>query len=46
MTKLEMSGMESPRTAAQAEDWLGRWAMNLMLINVSNAQTQAGCPAS
>jgi putative transposase len=21
-------------TAAQAEDWLGRWAMNLMLINV------------
>jgi putative transposase len=23
------------RTAAEAEDWLGRWAMNLMLINVS-----------
>jgi transposase-like protein len=22
-------------TVAQAEDWLGRWAMNLMLINVS-----------
>src|SRR6201990_2776527 len=22
-------------TAAQSEDWLGRWAMNLMLINVS-----------
>ena len=22
-------------TATQAEDWLGRWAMNLMLINVS-----------
>src|SRR5262245_53841068 len=22
-------------TAAQAEDWLGRWAMNLMMINVS-----------
>src|SRR5438876_7406441 len=22
-------------TAAQGEDWLGRWAMNLMLINVS-----------
>src|SRR5262245_17368326 len=22
-------------TAAQAETWLGRWAMNLMLINVS-----------
>ena len=21
--------------AAMAEDWLGRWAMNLMLINVS-----------
>jgi hypothetical protein len=25
-------------TAAQAEDWLGRWAMNLMLINVSTRQ--------
>src|SRR6516165_9725474 len=24
-----------PGGAAQAEDWLGRWAMNLMLINVS-----------
>jgi putative transposase len=24
-----------PWTAAQAEGWLGRWAMNLMLINVS-----------
>ena len=23
------------RTAAQAEDWLSCWAMNLMLINVS-----------
>jgi hypothetical protein len=23
-------------TAAQGEDWLGRWAMNLMLINVSS----------
>jgi putative transposase len=22
-------------TAAQAEDWPGRWAMNLILINVS-----------
>jgi putative transposase len=22
-------------TAAEAEDWLGRWSMNLMLINVS-----------
>ena len=22
-------------TVAQAENWLGRWAMNLMLINVS-----------
>jgi putative transposase len=21
-------------TAAQAEDWLGRWAMNLMLIQI------------
>src|ERR1700722_42510 len=28
-------------TAAQAENWLGRWAMNLMLINVSDTQTQA-----
>src|SRR3977135_3122066 len=24
-----------PWTAAQAADWLGQWAMNLMLINVS-----------
>jgi putative transposase len=32
-------------TAAQAEDWLGRWAMNLMDQRV-DAQTQAGCPAS
>jgi putative transposase len=24
--------------AAQAEDWLGRWAMNLMLINRIGAQ--------
>jgi len=33
-------------TAAQAEDWLGRWAMNLMLINVSGANSSArcGCP--
>jgi putative transposase len=33
-------------TAAQAEDWLGRWAMNLMLINVSSASSGAlcGCP--
>jgi hypothetical protein len=30
-------------TAAQAEDWLGRWAMNLMLINVSTRK--AGVPA-
>src|SRR5258708_6502682 len=28
-------GGGSVGTAAQAEDWLGRWAMNLMLINVS-----------
>jgi putative transposase len=27
-------------TAAQAEDWLGRWAMNLMLINVSTRKLQ------
>src|SRR6516164_7558962 len=31
--------------AAQAEDWLGRWAMNLMLINVSpRRQTQSERP--
>src|ERR1700726_497464 len=33
-----LDGRELPLptwTAAQAEDWLGRWAMNLMLINVS-----------
>ena len=31
--------------AAQAEDWLGRWAMNLMLINVSTrgSGTPFGC---
>jgi putative transposase len=27
-------------SAAQAEDWLGRWAMNLMLINVSTRKLQ------
>jgi putative transposase len=34
-------------TAAQAENWLGRWAMNLMLINVStraNSAALCGCP--
>ena len=34
----DLDGHELPLptwTAAQAEDWLGRWAMNLMLINVS-----------
>ena len=33
-------------TAAQAEDWLGRRAMNLMLINVSSAScgVPSGCP--
>ena len=32
-------------TAAQAEDWLGRWAMNLMLINGRRASSGAlyGC---
>ena len=33
-----LDGREIPLptwTAAQAEDWLGRWAVNLMLINVS-----------
>src|SRR5262249_25906972 len=28
--------------AAQAEDWLGRWAMNLMLINVSTRKLRRG----
>jgi hypothetical protein len=27
--------IEGRWTAAQAEDWLGRWPMNLMPINVS-----------
>ena len=33
-------------TAAQAEDWLGRRAMNLMLINVRHANSGGlcGCP--
>ena len=31
---------------AVEEDWLGRWAMNLMLINVSTRQfgARSGCP--
>jgi putative transposase len=29
--------------AAMAEDWLGKWAMNLMLINVSTANSGALC---
>ena len=33
-------------TAAQAEDWLGRWAMNLMLINVSTRKLRRAGPAS
>jgi len=33
-------------TAAQAEDWLGRWAMNLMLINGIDAQATARRAAS
>src|SRR5262249_3089570 len=28
-------------TAAQGEDWLGRWAMNLMLINVSTRKLRS-----
>jgi hypothetical protein len=28
-------------TAAQAEDWLGRWAMNLMLITYRHASSSA-----
>jgi putative transposase len=31
-------------TAAQAEDWLGRWAMNLMLINVSTRKLRRAVP--
>ena len=33
-------------SAAQAEDWLGRWAMNLMLINVSTRKFRRSvrCP--
>jgi len=34
----------SCETAAQ-EDWLGRWAMNLMLINVSTRRFDPRCPA-
>ena len=36
-----LAGREVPLPnwqAAQAEDWLGRWAMNLMLINVPIAR--------
>ena len=33
-------------TAAQAEDWLSRWAMNLMLINVSTRKLTARRPAA
>jgi hypothetical protein len=29
-------------TAAQAEDWLSRWAMKLMLINVSTRKLRRG----
>ena len=29
--------------AAQAEDWLGRWAMNLMLINVPPVASDERC---
>jgi hypothetical protein len=29
--------------AVQAEDWLGRWAMNLMLINVSTRRFGRAC---
>ena len=32
-------------TAAQAEDWLGRWAMNLMLINVSKRKLKRSVPS-
>jgi putative transposase len=31
-------------TAAQAEEWLGRWAMNLMLINVSTRKLRRALP--
>ena len=33
-------------TAAQAEDWLGRWAMNLMLINVSTRKLRRAVRAA
>ena len=33
-------------TAAQAEDWLGRWAMNLIADQRIDAQAQARCKAS
>jgi len=33
-------------TAAQAEDWLGRWAMNLMLGQRVDAQAPACCAAA
>lgn len=32
--------------AVRAEDWRGRWAMNLMLIQHVNAQAQAGGTAA
>ena len=32
-------------TAAPAENWLGRWAMNLMLINVSTQRVDAQAQA-
>jgi hypothetical protein len=33
-------------TAAQAENWLGRWAMNLMLINVSTRKFRRAVPVA
>ena len=42
-----LAGCEVPLPnwqAAQAEDWLGRWAMNLMLINVSTHRRAVRLP--
>ena len=34
-TRADGAEMAQPSWEARAEDWLGRWATNLMLINVS-----------
>jgi hypothetical protein len=35
-----------PGDQAQAEDWLGHWPWNLMLITVSTRRLRRGCPIS